>query len=159
MTSADARHDAALAWRGPRLGSARIVALKIAAAGAGTPSAQRQALQGASGEAKRLRALLTGYPQNRALAVTAAEAALLAGDFEDLNGDPSLARSDWAWSQTILQQTPQTVATTDRTSVLLRQAAFRLSLSHPPTGPLSSSGPDRVRPLSKGPRTPIDYRW
>ncbi len=159
VTSADARHDAALAWRGPRLGSARIVALKIAAAGAGTPSAQRQALQGASGEAKRLRALLTGYPQNRALAVTAAEAALLAGDFEDLNGDPSLARSDWAWSQTILQQTPQTVATTDRTSVLLRQAAFRLSLSHPPTGPLSSSGPDRVRPLSKGPRTPIDYRW
>ena len=60
VTPADARHDAALAWRGPRLGSARIVALKIAAAGAGTPSAQRQALQGASGEAKRLRALLAG---------------------------------------------------------------------------------------------------
>ena len=91
--------------------------------------------------------------------MTAAEAALLAGDFEDLNGDPALARSDWTWSQTILQQTPQTVATTDRTPVLLRQAAFRLSLSYPPTGPLSSSGPDRVRPMFKGLRTPIDYRW
>jgi tetratricopeptide (TPR) repeat protein len=159
VRSAELRHEAALTWRGLRLGGARIVALKVAAASARTPAAQRAALRGAPDEAARLRELLAGHPGDRVLAATAAEAALLAGDFEDLDGDPARAKSDWAWSQAVLTQGPQAVAATDRTAVVLREAAYRLSLLHPPTGPLSAGGPARVRPTSKGQRTPIDYRW
>ena len=165
VRAAEAHHDAAIAWRGARLGAVRIVTLKIAAAGARTPAAQRRALQGAPDEAARLRALLAGQPQNRPLAVAAAEAALLAGDYDDLDGDAAQARSYWAWSQQVLTQAPLTVADTDRAPVLLRQAAYRLSLLHPPTERLNakslspSGGPVRVRALSRAEQSPADYRW
>jgi tetratricopeptide (TPR) repeat protein len=164
VSSAAVHRDAAIVWP-VRLAGARVVALKIAAADAATAADQRQALQGAPDEAARLRALLAGHPKNRALAVTAAEAALLAGDYEDLAGEPARARSDWAWSRSILAESPQTVAETYRTPVLLRQATYRLSLLHPPTGPLSPRSPSlrdrpvRVRALPKGQRSPADYRW
>ena len=164
VMAADARHDEALMWRGARLGAARLVALKIAAAGARTRAAQRQALQGAPAEAARLRAVLARHPQDRGLALATAETVLLAGDFEASDGDMASARTDWAWSLRVLQQTPQTIADTDRRPMVLRQAGYRLSLSQPPTGPLGpgpvgSSGPGRVAPVSKGPSPPADYRW
>jgi hypothetical protein len=155
VAAAEARHDEAMKWRGSRLGAARIVALKVAASAATTVSAQRQALQGAPAEASRLRALLAAHPQNPTLAVTAAEAVLLAGDAKALDGDQSGAKSDWAWSE---RQARGTVATV-RTPVVLRQASYRLSLAHPPTGPLSSSGPDRVRALPRALRSLTNYRW
>ncbi len=160
LKAAEAHHDAALKWRGERLGAVRIVAMKIAAAGARTPAAQRQALQSAADEATRLGALLAGHPHNPALALAAAEAALLAGDVEDLAGDAARAAADWARTRTILTQGPQPVAATDpRTPILLRQASYRLSSLRPPTGSLSASGPAAVRPTSRGLRDRIDYRW
>lgn len=155
LQEADKRRDEALKWRGERLGAANIVALKIAAAAATTSSAQRQALQGAPAEAARLRTLLAAHPQNPTLAVTTAEAVLLAGDARALEGDAAGAKSDWAWADA---QARRTIAN-DRTPVVLRQASYRLSLAHPPSGPLTSSDPGRVRELPKGPRSLADYRW
>ena len=159
VRAAEARHDEAVAWRGARLGAARIVALKIAAAGARTPAAQRAALQGALGESARLRALLAGHPQGRSLALAAAEAALLAGDYEALGGQQGPATSDWGWARAVLAKAAPTASATDRTAALLRQANYRLSLLHPPSGPLRSdpSGPPRSVPPAL--RTPADYRW
>ena len=157
--AAEARSDNELGWRAVRLGSARILALKVAAAGARSPDAQRQALQSAPGEAARLRSLLAGQPQNRVLAVTAAEATLLAGDFESLEGDPARAVSDWRWAQTTLLQPSPTDLVTDRTQAILRQAAFRLRSLHPPTSPLAADGLVKVRPPPNAARAPVDYRW
>jgi hypothetical protein len=160
LRAAEAHHDAALKWRGERMGAARIVAMKITAAGAQSAAAQRQALQSAPDEAARLGALLAGHPHNPALAVTAAEAALLAGDVEDLAGDAARAAVDWARTRTILTQGPQPVAATDpRTPILLRQAAYRLSSLHPPTGPLSASSSGPVRQPAGAQRGLVDYRW
>lgn len=157
VEAAEARHDPAPAWRGPRLGGARIIALKVAAAGARSAAAQRQALQAAPGEAARLRGLLAAEPQSRILAVAAAEAELLAGDFADLQGDAAGARAAWSWSLSVLRAAPQARSWADPAPVVLRQATYRLSFAHPPAGPLSE--PSRVRALPKGPRSLTDYRW
>jgi predicted secreted protein len=161
---ADAHHDEAIAWRGQRLGAARIVSLKIDAAAAQNTADQRLALAGAPGEAARLRALVALHPQNGALSLTAAEAALLAGDFEYLAGRASEARSDWAWSRQVLSRAPPTGADTEPAPVLLRQAAYRLSFSHPPAVALPSNVPERSVPGHRGPpgspaRKLADYRW
>jgi tetratricopeptide (TPR) repeat protein len=160
LQAAEAHHDAALKWRGERLGAVRIVAMKIAAAGARTAAAQRQVLQGAPQEAARLGVLLAGHPHNPALALAAAEAALLAGDVEDMAGDAARAAADWAGTRAILTQGPQPVAATDpRTPILLRQASYRLSSLHPPTGPLPASGAGPVRQPAGAQHGLADYRW
>jgi tetratricopeptide (TPR) repeat protein len=153
------QRDKELRWRGARLGVARIIALKVAAARARTPQAQRQVLRDAPGEAARLRALLAGLPNDRALAVTTAEAALLAGDFEDLGGAPAQAAGDWRWAQTTLRQSSPDDRVTDRNWMVLRQASYRLRSLHPPTGPLPADGRVRVRPPPNISRAPVDYRW
>ena len=153
-----ARGDKEIRWGAARLGVARLIAMKVAAAGAPTPQAQRLALREAPGEAARLRALLAGQP-DRALAVTAAEAALLAGDFEDLSGAPAQAAADWRWAQTTLQQPSPDDRVTDRNQMVLRQASYRLRSLHPPTGPLPADGLVRVRPPRNVSRAPVDYRW
>jgi len=159
VRAADAHHDEAVAWRGQRLGAARIVSLKIGAAAAQDSAGQRLALAAAPGEAARLRALVTLHPQNGALAITAAEAALLAGDFENLDGRATQARSDWAWSRQVLSQTLPTGADTDPAPVLLRQAAYRLRFLRPPAGPLPPSIPDHGAPPGSGAPKLANYRW
>ena len=159
MRAAEARHDPAPAWAGPRLGGARITALKVAAAGAPSAAAQRQALQGAPDEAARLRALLAAQPQSRILGVAAAEAAMLAGDYADLQGDAGRAHAAWSWSLSTLRAAPQALSWADATPVVLRQASYRLSFAHPPAGPVSARDPARVRALPRGPRSLTDYRW
>ncbi len=159
VRSAEAHHDEALAWRGVRLGGARIVALKIGAASASTPAGQRQALQGAPDEAARLRALFVGHAQSHALAMAAVEAALLAGDFDHLAGDAARARADWGWAQGVLARAAPSLGGADRAPVLLRQASYRLSWMRPPTGPLPLSGQGPVRPASRGSQPLVDYRW
>jgi hypothetical protein len=133
--------------------------MKVAAASVRTTAAQRQALQAAPGEAARLRALLEAQPQNRTLAVTAAEAALLAGDFADLQGDAARAQGAWSWSAAILRASPQALSWADPTPIVLRQASYRLSFTHPPAGPLSSSSFGRVSESPKRQPSLIDYRW
>jgi tetratricopeptide (TPR) repeat protein len=159
VRSAEARHDEAIAWRGAWLGDARITAMKIAAAGAPMLAAQRPALAAAPGEAARLRGLLALHPRSHALARTASEAALLAGDAEALSGRPARARQDWTWAQSTLSKAAPTASATDRTPLLLRQANYRLSTFHPPAGPLPASPAGRTRTAPPATRTPADYRW
>jgi eukaryotic-like serine/threonine-protein kinase len=155
--SAQGHGDEALMWRGQRLGAARIVRMKIAAAAAPTPKAQSLALAPAAAEAARLRRLLGAHAQTAALARAAAEATLLEGDSAYLDGRPSEAKSTWLSAQTILQTAAKGSSATDRTAMLLRQLAFRLSFRRLPNGPLSSSptGPLQIAEM----RRPADYRW
>lgn len=160
VSAAEQRHDEALSWRGARLGAARIVALKIAAARASTLAAQRLALGAAPDEWARLRALSDRHRQDRALALTAAEAGLLAGDVESASGRKERARTYWAWAQTTASRLASSAPLTDRTGILLREIGFRLSFSRPPAGPLASNAAAGLsRKVSPALRTPADYRW
>lgn len=157
--SAQGHGDEALMWRGQRLGAARLVSLKLVAATARTATAQSLALASAPAEAARLRGLLADHAQNAALARVAAEATLLAGDLAYLQGHAAPAKATWLSARTILQQAAQQgVTPTDRTAVLLRQLAFRLSFNHPPSA-RAPSGPTGPSGVAGAPRQPVDYRW
>jgi hypothetical protein len=93
------------------------------------------------------------------LGQTAAEATLVAGDFEDFGGDAAQAAADWKWASLVLAQAAPAAIATDRTLTILRQARYRLGSLHPPTGPLVPGGAVRVRSPSKVARAPVDYRW
>jgi hypothetical protein len=158
--SAQGHGDEALMWRGQRLGAARIVRMKIAAATARTSAAQALALAPAAAEAARLHGLLGAHAQTPALARVAAEAAMLAGDSAYLGGRMPDAEAAWLSAQTCLRQAVKAgAAPTDRTAVLLRQLGFRLSFRRLPTGPLLSSPSGPGRPQAAETHGPADYRW
>jgi tetratricopeptide (TPR) repeat protein len=97
LAEALARQDRAEAlWQGVLLGTARDSAMEAAAARAATPAARRQALAPAPAEARRLTDLADRQPANLALARTTAEASLLAGDDDALEGRDDEARAAWA---------------------------------------------------------------
>lgn len=96
LAEALVRKDPTVAiWRGSMLGEARVVRIKIAAYGAPGLSARRLALAPAAPEAERLRGLERSGPANISLGRIAAEASLLAGDYESLANAPDRAQADW----------------------------------------------------------------
>ncbi len=155
--SAQGHGDDAVTWRGQRLGAARIVRMKIAAAAARTTAAQSRALAPAAAESARLRGLLGAHAEAPSLARVAAEAALLAGDSAYLAGRAPDAEAAWTSAQTILRQAVKAGSSpTDRTAVLLRQLGFRLSFRRLPTGPLNPAGPGHSPAET---HALADYRW
>jgi tetratricopeptide (TPR) repeat protein len=147
-------------WQGPCLGGARVLLVEIDAARARSPAAQKAALEPAMAEGSRLLALSRSGPADMAEADAAAEAALLAGDHASLDGRPDQARPLWASAQGILQRAGAgNLPPSDRSRTLLRELGFRLSLLHPPTGPVLTGPPfaPQTRPAS-GIRL-VDYRW
>jgi hypothetical protein len=122
-------------------------------------AAQRQALKDAPAAAAQLRALAGAYPQNRPLALIAAEAALLAGDFRAVSGDAAAARSDWGWAKQVLDRPATMLTSGGWTPSLLLQANYRLSAGRPPTGPVLAGDPAPVQPRAADNRALADYRW
>jgi len=158
--SAQGHGDEALMWRGQRLGAARIVRMKIAAAASPTRAAQSLALAPAVAEAARLHSLLGAHTQTPSLARVTAEAALLAGDSAYLAGRTPDAEAGWLSAQTTLQQIVRAgVSPTDRTAMLLRQLGFRLSFRRLPTGPPPSNATGPFELPAPRTRTLADYRW
>ena len=161
LQAAEAHHDAALKWRGERLGAVRIVAMKIAAAGARTAAAQRQVLQGAPQEAARLaRSAGRSSAQPRARPRRPPKPRCWRATSRIWRATPRGPPPTGRGTRAILTQGPQPVAATDpRTPILLRQASYRLSSLHPPTGPLPASGAGSVRQPAGAQRGLADYRW
>lgn len=125
-------------WQGPRLGGARILLIEIAAVRAAAPAAQRAALEPAAAEARRLAALPGSGAQNLAGAEVAAEAALLAGDYASLAGNPDEAKSRWTASLSLLGRAGvANLPQGDRGRTLLHQVEQRLRSLRPPTGLVS----------------------
>lgn len=83
-------------WSGLALGGARVVAVKAAAAQARSVGALRRALKPSLAEADRLSVFSAARPANFQLARIAANALLLAGDYQALAGRADLARQSWA---------------------------------------------------------------
>jgi tetratricopeptide (TPR) repeat protein len=147
-------------WQRPCLGGARVVLVEIAAALAHSPAAQKTALEPAIAEASRLAALSRSGLDNMAAADAAAEAALLAGDHASLDGEPDRARSLWAAAQSTLERAGAfNLPANDRSRVLLRELEFRLSLFHPPTGPVLTGPPFAAQRLHASAADLVDYRW
>jgi tetratricopeptide (TPR) repeat protein len=158
--AAQSRKDPGIGWQGVRLGEARVLSLKIAAAAARSRADQMAALMPASAEAQRLTALAQAHPTNVGLARTAAEAALLAGDGESLAGRPSQALAWWRMADAGLRSVPPPdLPPQDHAQILLRQLAFRLRLFHPPAGALSSQPTVKDSGRPAGPRDMINYKW
>jgi tetratricopeptide (TPR) repeat protein len=91
-------------WQGPLLGSARLVAIAVAADLAQDPDARRLALQPAVAEADRLSRLVPALPHDRDMAHAAAEADLLAGDDLNAAGQVNQARAAWAAGVQVLKR-------------------------------------------------------
>jgi len=158
LAEALVRKDPTVAdWQGPCLGGARTLLVQIAAARAATPAAQAAALAPATAEADRLAALARSGPTNIAEADAASQAALLAGDHAAL-GDAKTAVAAWRQGQALLTRAGAlNLPPSDRSRTLLRELAFRLSLLHPPTGPVPTGPPFASRPASGADL--VDYRW
>jgi hypothetical protein len=147
-------------WQGPDLGGARALLLEIDAARAGSPAAQRAALEPAVAEASRLMALSQAGSVDMAEADAVAEAALLAGDHASLGGRPDQAKPLWAAAQSLLQRAgASSLPPNDRSRTLLRELGFRLSLLHPPTGPVLAGPPFADQRRSQSRVDLVDYRW
>lgn len=147
-------------WQGPCLGGARALLVEIDAARARSPAAQEAALAPAMAEASRLMALSRAGPADMAEADAAAEAALLAGDHASLDGRPDQARPLWASAQGILERAgASNLPPSDRSRTLLRELGFRLSLLHPPTGPVLTGPPFFPQPRPASGIGLVDYRW
>ncbi|HEX3918223.1 MAG TPA: TIR domain-containing protein [Caulobacteraceae bacterium] len=149
-----------LAGQGVTLGRARLLAIKIAASRPGTAADQAAALQPAFAEATRLVGLADANPHAAALAGVAAEAALLAGDAALQQGGVVAARNWWTAAQARLSRiVGLNPPTTDRTSTLLRQLAFRLRFSQPPMGALPAGSSVTVPPRRAALPAIFDYKW
>ncbi|MFI4974063.1 MAG: TIR domain-containing protein [Caulobacterales bacterium] len=159
--AAQARHDQGLAWRGARLGAARVLCIRIAAARSESQADQKSALQAAPPEAARLAALSRSHGRSASLARAAAEAELLAGDYASLDGKAAQARTWWATADGALRTAPPPLLTaTADGGPLLQQLAYRLRFSHPPTGPLLPAGEFvTASSVRRGSPGTIDYRW
>ncbi|HXQ12456.1 MAG TPA: toll/interleukin-1 receptor domain-containing protein [Caulobacteraceae bacterium] len=157
MAEAAVRKDPTnVAWSGDRLGEARVVSMKIAAARATSPGQQAAALRGAPKEADRLAALARAQPRSLALARVVAQAELLAGDEASLIGEAARAQTYWsAGLSTLTAVGTPGQPPGDSSGALLRQLDDRLRFRRPPV-----MGASMVRPRGQvgGPgRT--DYRW
>src|SRR5262249_43900871 len=98
LASRDPRH---LKWR-MQLGQARLLRIRAADASARSPDARRAALAPAEAEAGELLTLASSEPSDRALAATAAEAALLAGDAAAAADRSVQAQAVWSKGETVL---------------------------------------------------------
>lgn len=156
-TEAAQRTDSSLQWRGQWLGWTRILAVKVAAAKAGSQSDQRRALAPIVPEARRLVSLADAHPHNFGLARAAAEAELLAGDEADLDNAAPLARFDWTKARSLLLRAMGArLAPTDRAHTILDQLARRLESGRPPQADQSPAGKRRAPAASQG---LVSYRW
>jgi len=159
MSESQARRNQGIVWAGAALGGARVLSMRIAAARAPSAADQKAPLQPAPAEAARLEGLSRAHPHSVPLALLAAEAALLAGDYEKADGGAPGARAWWAEAGAPLARAGVAGAAGGRSAILLRQRAYRLSYGRPPEGPLEGSGGSAgpsTRPRGKG-RT--DYQW
>jgi tetratricopeptide (TPR) repeat protein len=85
-----------IGWTGNLLGRARVVAIQVAARGANSSSSCGAALRPAANEAGRLAVLSNDNSSNLRLAIVAAKAALLHGDYEALFGQNDEAKRTWS---------------------------------------------------------------
>jgi len=89
-------------WSGRQLGGARILQMKARAQLARTGRARQAALAASPGEFHRLDVLSDAHPHDLPLSRTAAEAAVLAGDYRWSLGDPAGAGAVWTKGVQIL---------------------------------------------------------
>jgi tetratricopeptide (TPR) repeat protein len=159
MCQLEARRNQDTAWSGPRLGGARVLSLKVAAARARSLAEQAIALQPVAVEARRLAGLGRSHPRNMALALVASEADLLAGDRESLEDHSDNARAQWtAAVQTLENAGVDNLPSTDRGRAILRQLEFRLRSGQ------ASAEPILTRPAATASKRPkggglIVYEW
>ena len=141
-----ARKDKAIAWSGVRLGSARVLAMEIAATRARSVPDRQKALQPAPAEAARLASLAAAHPLNVALSRAAAEASLLAGDYAARTGDAAGAARWWAAAEAAIRQANAiSPARADLTEPMTRQIALRLKSRPDLTGAQSA---DKAKPAA-----------
>ncbi len=144
-----------VAWSGDRLGGARILSMKIAAARGTSLTQQAAALSGAPKEADRLAALARSEPRSRALVRVAAEAELLAGDEASLTGAPARAQTYWSAALSTLTATGASGQPPgDPGGALLHQLDDRLKVGALPVSGARAGPARRV-----GGQSQIDYRW
>jgi tetratricopeptide (TPR) repeat protein len=144
-----------VAWSGDRLGGARILSMKIAAARVTSRAGQAAALSAAPKEADRLAALVRSQPRNLGLARVAAEAELLAGDEASLTGAPARAQTYWSAALSTLTATGASGQPPgDPGGALLHQLDDRLKVGALPVSGARAGPARRV-----GGQGQIDYRW
>jgi tetratricopeptide (TPR) repeat protein len=147
-------------WRGPYLGAARVLSIRVAAARSATPAELERALRPADAEAIRLRSLLALRPHNLALARSAAEAFLLDGDYQSLAGRPDAARSAWDSAfEALGSANALSLPPSNRINGVVLQLSLRRSSAN-------SSGQAQPKPgrrsaayNSKAASRPFAYRW
>jgi eukaryotic-like serine/threonine-protein kinase len=122
-------------WQGALLGTARAGVMEAGAERAKTAARRRDALSPAPAEARRLAALANQQPANRALARTAAELSLLAGDEESLEGHGDQARAAWRAALERLGRVGLSTASPlhDRGQLIASRARARLAGSGRPS--------------------------
>lgn len=129
MIEAMVRRDPTLnEWAGPRLGAARILEIKIAAMRARSIADRQRALMLIVPEAGRLRALSDGRPGYYPLARVAAEAELIAGDYQSAAGHLIEARERWISGRVrLFRAGVERLPVTDRGRIVLSQISRRMT--------------------------------
>ncbi len=137
-------------WRGVRLGSVRLLRIKISAEAARSPSACRRALAPAVEEAQRLDRLSIDRPRDEPLALAAAEASLLSGDYQAISARIDGARAAWAKALAIIRDVVShgSAQSNDRGRAVRAQVHYRANQLAVAT--VAASRADRC---------PYDYAW
>ncbi|HEY2662006.1 MAG TPA: DUF3856 domain-containing protein [Caulobacteraceae bacterium] len=147
-------------WRGPRLGAARLLKIRIDAMRAGSAPALKAVLEPSVAEAAQMAVLSDARPRHIELARTAAEASLLAGDYASLNAADAEARAHWTRAAAMLDRAGAVaLPASDRSHALLRQLGFRLDFAHPPIGRLPGTTARFKVDFRTGAQSHIDYAW
>ena len=131
-------------WSGRQLGGARVLQLKARAQLAGPGRARLAALALSPGEFHRLEALSDAHPHDLPLSRTAAEAAVLAGDYRWSLGDRAGAGAAWGKGVQILTRAGgvEPAHKYDRARILLTQLQARVKTAS--GGPMSKVDGDEL---------------
>ncbi|MEO8925717.1 MAG: toll/interleukin-1 receptor domain-containing protein [Caulobacteraceae bacterium] len=154
------RDPSVVDWRGELLGGARVLKIKIAAQAARSDRELREALAPSPAESERLSRLAGQGPANVRLARIAAEAALLAGDFESLSGRQDAARARWGETVRLSEKNGLALASRggDSSQLAYARALARLGAERPNARVASDGSGPTPRVSANRPRIG-DYAW
>ena len=122
-------HPSVALWRGVVLGDARLIQIRIAAARASSTAARTAALAPVVDESERLDRFRAAQPLDVGLARVAGEAALLAGDYQNLSGRKDLAAIKWREAAAAIETSgrDQAAPAGDPRRAILAQTLARLA--------------------------------